>query len=93
MIAGATLLELNEYEQSRQDLEQALALKPTIPGLYTLVGTARDKTGNVKEAESSFREALKENPDDFEANLYLGLFSINAAILTTQRFTWTMRFA
>ena len=72
MIAGSTLLQLNEYEQARQDLEQVLRLKPTLPGLYTLVGTARDKTGDVKEAESAFREALKENPDDFEANLYLG---------------------
>ena len=72
MIAGATLLELNEYESARVDLEEALRLKPTLPGLYTLVGTARDKTGAVKEAEAAFREALKSNPDDFEANLYLG---------------------
>lgn len=72
MIAGATLLGLNEYEQARQDLEQALRLKPTLPGLYTLVGTARDKNGDAKAAEPAFREALKNNPDDFEANLYLG---------------------
>ena len=72
VVAGATLLQLNEYEQARQDLEQALALKPKIPGLYTLVGTARDKTGDVKDAEPAFREALKANSDDFEANLYLG---------------------
>jgi tetratricopeptide (TPR) repeat protein len=72
MIAGATLLGLNEYEQARKDLEQALLLKPTLPGLYTLLGTARDKTGDVKAAEPAFREALKNNPDDFEANLYLG---------------------
>jgi tetratricopeptide (TPR) repeat protein len=72
MIAGATLLQLNDYEQGREDLEQALRLKPTLPGLYTLVGTARDKTGDVKDAEGAFREALKTNPDDFEANLYLG---------------------
>ncbi len=72
MIAGATLLDLNEYESARKDLEEALLLNPRLPGLYTLVGTARDKTGDVKAAESSFREALKTNPDDFEANLYLG---------------------
>lgn len=72
MIAGATLLQLNEFERARQDLEQALRLKPTLPGLYTLVGTARDKTGDAKDAEPAFREALKANPDDFEANLYLG---------------------
>ncbi len=72
MIAGATLLQLNDYEPARQDLEEALRLKPSLPGLYTLVGTARDKTGAVREAEAAFREALKTNPDDFEANLYLG---------------------
>lgn len=72
MIAGATLLQLNEYELARKDLEEALRLNPRLPGLYTLVGTARDKTGDVKEAESAFREALKTNSDDFEANLYLG---------------------
>jgi tetratricopeptide (TPR) repeat protein len=72
MIAGATLLQLNEYEQARKDLEEALRLNSRLPGLYTLVGTARDKTGNVKDAEPAFREALKTNPDDFEANLYLG---------------------
>jgi tetratricopeptide (TPR) repeat protein len=72
MLAGATLLDLNEYEQARKDLEEALRLNPRLPGLYTLVGTARDKTGDVKAAEPAFREALKANPDDFEANLYLG---------------------
>ncbi len=72
MLAGATLLDLNEYEAARQDLEEALRLNPRLPKLYTLVGTARDKTGDVKDAEPAFREALKTNPDDFEANLYLG---------------------
>ncbi len=72
MLAGATLLDLNEYEPARNDLEEALRLNPRLPKLYTLVGTARDKTGDVKDAEPAFREALKTNPDDFEANLYLG---------------------
>jgi Flp pilus assembly protein TadD len=72
MLAGATLLQLNEYELARTDLEEAIKLNPRLTGLSTLVGTARDKTGDVKDAEPAFREALKANPDDFEANLYLG---------------------
>jgi tetratricopeptide (TPR) repeat protein len=72
LLAGATLLDLNEYEHARPDLEEALRLNPRLPKIYTLVGTARDKTGDVKDAELAFREALKTNPDDFEANLYLG---------------------
>lgn len=72
MLAGATLLDLNEYEPARRDLEKALQLAPHLPGLHSLVGMARDKTGDQKEAEPAFRQALQENPDDFEANLYLG---------------------
>lgn len=72
MLAGATLLDLNEFEQARHDLEIALQLDPKLHGLHTMVGMARDRTGDQKEAEPAFREAIKENPDDFEANLYLG---------------------
>jgi tetratricopeptide (TPR) repeat protein len=72
MRAGATLMDLNEFEQARHDLETALRLAPNLRGLRTLVGKARDMTGDQKEAEPAFRQAIKENPDDFEANLYLG---------------------
>ena len=72
MLAGATLMDLNEFERARHDLEAALKLAPNLPSLHTLVGTARDKTGDQKEAEPAFRQAIKENADDFEANLYLG---------------------
>ncbi|MGO9865301.1 MAG: tetratricopeptide repeat protein [Terriglobales bacterium] len=72
MLAGATLMDLNEFEQARHDLETALQLAPNLRGLHKLVGMARDKTGDQKAAEPAFRQALKENPDDFDANLYLG---------------------
>ncbi len=72
MLAGATLLDFNEYEQARHDLETALQLDPKLPHLHTLVGMARDKTGDQKEAEPAFRIAVQENQDDFDANLYLG---------------------
>ena len=72
MLAGATLLDLNEFEQARRDLERALQLAPRLSHLHTLVGMARDKTGDQKAAEPAFRQAIQENPDDFDANLYLG---------------------
>jgi tetratricopeptide (TPR) repeat protein len=72
MAAGATLLDLNDYEPARKDLEEAFRLAPTMPGVSTLVGIARDKTGDIKNAETAFRDALKQNPEDFQANLYLG---------------------
>ena len=72
LIAGSTLLDLNEFEAARRDLEAALAIDPKLPRLYSLTGMARDKTGDIKGGEVAFREALKLNPDDFDANLYLG---------------------
>ncbi|HEY0784939.1 MAG TPA: tetratricopeptide repeat protein [Acidobacteriaceae bacterium] len=78
MLAGSTLLELNEYERARFDLEQALLMDAKLPGLWSLVGVARDRTGANQEAEPAFREALKQNPGDFNANLYLGTTLLKA---------------
>lgn len=72
LLAGSTRLDLNDFEAARADLEAALRLDSKLPGIYTLLGTARDKTGDIPNAETAFREALKQNPDDFDANLYLG---------------------
>ncbi len=72
LLAGSTFLDLNDYERARFDLEAALRLKPSLPHIYTLTGMARDQTGDLAAAESAFREALRQNPNDFDANLYLG---------------------
>ncbi|MGC1158593.1 MAG: tetratricopeptide repeat protein [Acidobacteriaceae bacterium] len=79
MLAGSTLLGLNEFSQARRDLDNAMRLNPSLPGLCTLDGTARDKDGDSDAAVPALRAGLQQNPDDFEANLYLG------AILLKQR--------
>jgi tetratricopeptide (TPR) repeat protein len=72
LLAGSTLLQLNEFARARDDLDIALRLNPKLPGIYSLAGTARDNTGDLKGAEAAFRQALKSDRDDFTANLYLG---------------------
>jgi tetratricopeptide (TPR) repeat protein len=72
LLAGSTLLDLNENEIARTDLDAAVHLNPSLPHIFTLDGIARDKTGEHDAAEPMFREALKQDPNDFEANLYLG---------------------
>ncbi len=72
MLAGSTLLDLNDVQHARDDLEAAQRLNAQLPRISTLVGMARDKTGDAAAAEPAFREALKADPNDFDANLYLG---------------------
>lgn len=72
MLAGSTLLDLNEFAAARRDLDSAVRIDPSLPGLCTLDGTARDKDGDQKGAEPVFRQALEQNANDFDANLYLG---------------------
>ena len=78
-LAGSTLLRLDEFEIAREDLERALRLDPKLPRILTLVGIARDKNGDAASAEPTLRDAVKDNPDDFDANLTLG------AILSKRR--------
>ncbi len=78
-LAGSTWLDLNEGEAARKDLDTALQMNPALPRIEALDGMARDQTGDQKAAAEAFRVALQQNPDDYDANLYLG------AILTKQR--------
>jgi len=72
LLAGQTWIEDNEFEAGRRDLETARKLDPKLPGIDSLVGIARDRNGDPVAAEAAFRDALKLDPNNFEANLYLG---------------------
>lgn len=71
-LAGSTLLDINEFARALTDLEAAQKLNPNLPRIDALVGMARDMNGDLTNAEPAFREALKRDPNDFDANLYLG---------------------
>jgi tetratricopeptide (TPR) repeat protein len=72
LLAGSTQLDLNEFDAARRDLDKALQLNPRLPRIYTLAGMARDKLGDPAAATGMFRKGLAVDPDDFDANLYLG---------------------
>lgn len=72
LIAGTTRLHRREFREARTDLEAALKLNPNVPGLYTMVGQARDALGDTDGAMPMFQAAIQQDPRDFYANLYLG---------------------
>lgn len=72
LLAGGTLIDLNEFGRASIDMDAALRLNPHLPNIYSLAGAAHYKNGDIKIAEEDFRQALQVNPDNFDANLYLG---------------------
>jgi tetratricopeptide (TPR) repeat protein len=72
VIAGNVRLHRREFHEARKDLDAAMALTPTFPGLATMAGQARDALGDTEAAQPCFESALRQDPRDFVANLYLG---------------------
>jgi tetratricopeptide (TPR) repeat protein len=72
VIAGSARLRRREFHEARTDLDAALQLDPSLPGLNTMAGQARDALGDTENALPAFQAALRQDPMDFMANLYLG---------------------
>lgn len=72
ILAGSARLHRREFQEARVDLDAALQVDPSIPGLYGLAGQARDALGDTDAAAQAFQAALKADSKDFNANLYLG---------------------
>lgn len=71
-IAGADHLHRGEMSDARTDLDAAMQLNSSIPGLATMAGQARYALGDMKESALAFQAALRQNPEDPTANLDLG---------------------
>ena len=72
-IAASERMQRSQFAEARADSEAALAIDPTFPGLYTLAGQACDALGDADASVPDFQAALRENPKDAMANLYLGV--------------------
>jgi tetratricopeptide (TPR) repeat protein len=72
-IAGSARMHRIEFREARADLDAALEINPSFPGLYTLAGQARDALGDTDASVPVFEAALREDPRDATANLYLGV--------------------
>lgn len=84
-IAGTARLRRREFHEARADLDAAINLHGDFPGLFTMAGQARDALGDTEAAQPAFEQALKQNPKDFTANLYLGTMRLKARDLDSAR--------
>jgi tetratricopeptide (TPR) repeat protein len=72
LLAGATRMNREQMNEARTDLDAALKLNSSIPGLYTMDAQAHYAMGEADKAVQGYEAALKANPMDFTANLDLG---------------------
>lgn len=72
VIAGSARIHRREFKEARADLDEAVKVDPNFPGAQTLAGQARDALGDTDAALAAFEIALRQDPHDLMANLYLG---------------------
>jgi tetratricopeptide (TPR) repeat protein len=73
-LMGAALLRKNDSRGALPELERAVAENPALPAVHSMLGRALVGVGRRDDAIAAFRSELARNPNDFDSNLYVGLF-------------------
>src|SRR5204863_9745669 len=73
LLLGTTKLMVNDFAGALVDLQKAVELNPNLPEAYAYYGTALLSTGDQAGAQEAFEHALLDDPNNFDANLRMGL--------------------
>ncbi len=71
---GGELMENGDYPGAARRLERALALDPRVPSLHATYGKLLRLMNRHEVANQAFLQELEINPDDYDANLYRGIY-------------------
>jgi tetratricopeptide (TPR) repeat protein len=72
LILAQTLNGLHRYPEAENELKQIDASQPNLPGLHEAMGEVYVGTERTPQAEAEFAAAIEQDPNDFEANYFLG---------------------
>jgi len=72
LIMGETLLGLRLYHPAMDELTQAAALQPDLQGLHSALGVGKVGLADSAGAMAEFKMALDADPNDYQANYYMG---------------------
>lgn len=73
LLIGSLLLLMDDASGATKELERATELNPRLPTLHAWKGRTLMRLGDSEKAKTEFRSELANNPNDFDANLYLGI--------------------
>ena len=71
---GRALLEKGDYFGAASQLERATALDPRVPSLNATYGKLLRTMTRHDEANEAFLRELEINPDDYDSNLFHGMY-------------------
>ena len=75
LLMGTTKYMAKDFSGARDDLQKALNLNADLPDVHAYYGMALLSTGDPAAAKDAFARELKLNPNNFDANLQMGLLS------------------
>ncbi|MFN7930737.1 MAG: tetratricopeptide repeat protein [Blastocatellia bacterium] len=73
MLLGTTYLLSADYANAAKELAAAVKMNPKLPTVHAFYGRALTMAGNTDQAKEEFRQELENNPNDFDANLQMGI--------------------
>ena len=73
LLMGVTRLMALEPAAARDDFARAVELDPKLPSAHASLGQALMQLGDTDGAAQHFQKELEDNPNDYDANLYLGV--------------------
>ena len=71
---GRDLMESGDYPGAARHLERALSLDPRVPSLNVTYGKLLRLMNRHDVADRAFLKELEINPDDYDANLFHGIY-------------------
>ena len=73
LLMGSILLLADDAQRALKEVERALELNAKVPSVHAWHGRVLMRLGDTEKAKEAFRTELATNPNDFDANLYLGV--------------------
>lgn len=73
LLIGSILLLADDGQTAIKELERAIELNPKLPTLRAWYGRALMRMGDSEKAKGAFKSELSDNPNDFDANLFMGV--------------------
>src|SRR6266567_2783756 len=73
LLMGTILLVADDGQGAIREFERGIKLDPKLPSLRAWYGRALMRMGDSEKAKVAFKSELADNPNDFDANLYLGV--------------------